>query len=1544
MRILIDLQGCQNDSRNRGIGRYTLAIAQGVVRNKKDNDVQILLSAGFPDTLDFCKSAFVDILSPEQIKIFHPVGQTQSVNPQNIWRRNISELLYEHFVTLQEPDVLLICDPGGGWGDQTVTSVGRFHKNILVVSILYDLIPLINMGDGDFDWPIELRAWYFRKLDDLRRMDLLLSISNSSKKEAVNYLGYPENKIVNILAAIDSKFHPMVYDEGIKNSIKNKYKIINNFIITASAVEKRKNPYILLYAFARLPEFVIDKTQLLIVGGIHDPSFRTSLVTLAAQLGLDKDRLLFSGHVSDDDLIALYSLCDCFVFPSFHEGFGLPPLEAMACGAPVLVSNSTSLPEVVDCEELLFDPYDVIDLANKLVQMLTNSGLRQKAIDYGINRAGKFSWDRSAIIALEGIKEAVDNKMKTESYRPKYGFYGRPRLAFVYLFSSIPSYIAKYSFTILPELSRFYEIDVVVYEDKLLVDDWIAGNANVRTFDWFQNHAQEYDRIIYQVGNSRYLYRMLKLLEEQPGIVVLHSFNLSKSLTDKDELINGRWEKELLFAHGWVALQQYSTAKTSHSIDDFYSHYPCNLSVLQQALGIVVLSEHFRALADYWYGKGFSDNWSVIPFPMSLIDNANRSKKREEIGIDGTFVVCAFGSISEANQSHHLIEAWIASTLMSDIHCLLVFVGTFSDVFYEQRIRQQLANKSINIRIIDKFDKELFQNYLKTADVAVHLCKKEDNDSSVTVLECMNHGVANIVLVDVNNAEITNDDAYLLDNGFQLADLSLALERLYHDIGLRSSLVTNSSEKIHNVHLSRKIADQYAEIIEQVYCHALKGRQGLITQAVRLGPPEHMEDAYSLAENITRLYMPRPQTLHYLFVDISMLVLHDAKTGVQRVTRNVLRELLINPPDGYHVEPVYATGDHTYRHARNFVARFLRIDDVSLVDDPILVRAGDIFWGLDLVPHLVPLHEAEFLRMRTLGVKVVFTVHDILPLIMPQFADSSVQQAHENWLTTISKVASGLLTVSHTVMNEVHDWLTLFDYLNKNDLLLGWSHNGADFRKDKENSPAWYPDLDQRRILSILESGQSFLMVGTIEPRKGHRQVLAAFEWLWEQGLDLKLVIVGKQGWKTAELIDRIRNHSYLDRYLFWLDGIHDDFLESIYASCICLIAASLGEGFGLPLVEAAQHGLPILARDIPVFREVAGDNATYFSCLGPQELGSVILDWLDLNRSGNVPNSRDISWLTWAEATRKMVDIIVADHWQKRRVLVPEPNLVFRCCGSNHRILTEVGERIGNAMVSTGQSGCLCYGTLGLTLDTGVYIVSYHGAIGGNPSNVGVRMDISCKQGKKILQQTGLENNEINQDGSFTLSLPIFIEESSNDIEARIWVGEFSNVYINLIEIRQMTAEYISARDEPKSHLVEANERLNTLVPFSRKIWATHPRMGSLVGYASGRGVYTSGKSGFLLHGPYIKLPAGRYKCQVVGRRLLKSDLIEFLPEIASNKSEMTKFSLQNLLLPDKHIDNILLSFEFTLQDSIPDIEVRFHVGKKAMVYIEEIMIDEIF
>ena len=186
------------------------------------------------------------------------------------------------------------------------------------------------------------------------------------------------------------------------------------------------------------------------------------------------------------------------------------------------------------------------------------------------------------------------------------------------------------------------------------------------------------------------------------------------------------------------------------------------------------------------------------------------------------------------------------------------------------------------------------------------------------------------------------------------------------------------------------------------------------------------------------------------------------------------------------------------------------------------------------------------------------------------------------------------------------------------------------------------------QVMEAVRARPSFLMVGTVEPRKGHTQALAAFEQLWQDGAQVNLVIVGKQGWMMEKLAERMMDHPEKDKRLFWLPGISDEMLLKLYASSAALLSPSEGEGFGLPLIEAAQHNIPIVARDLPVFREVAGEHAYYFEGLEPQALADTLSRWLALNAEGKAPQSTGMTWLNWSDSARQVLNAVEKQQWYK--------------------------------------------------------------------------------------------------------------------------------------------------------------------------------------------------------------------------------------------------------------------------------------------------------
>ncbi|MYM37223.1 glycosyltransferase, partial [Duganella sp. FT94W] len=429
-----------------------------------------------------------------------------------------------------------------------------------------------------------------------------------------------------------------------------------------------------------------------------------------------------------------------------------------------------------------------------------------------------------------------------------------------------------------------------------------------------------------------------------------------------------------------------------------------------------------------------------------------------------------------------------------------------------------------------------------------------------------------------------------------------------------------------------------------------------------------------LADALARA--PDPLAPRQLLVDVTNIARNDLRTGIERVVRTELLELLRLDPatlQGLRVEPVYLVqenGRWLCRYARRYTAELLGLDPAQapqLAHDPVAdVAAGDLYYGADFAPADVNGAAAGglFASWRARGVQVHFVLYDLLPVLNPEFFPAGADVGHAQWLDTIAAEADRLVCISAAVADQMAAWLARPERLAAlpagrqaapAPLKLAALHLGADIAHADAAEAAPYP------LLAQFAARPSFLMVGTIEPRKGHLQALAAFEALWRAGVDVNLVIVGNEGWRPLPaharrtiplIVQRLTDHPELNRRLFWLRGVGDAHLTQIYAACDCLLAASEGEGFGLPLIEAALHRLPVLARGLPVFREVAGAHAYYFDGLAPQDLAEAVQAWLALDAAGRAPASSDMPWSTWGDHVRQLLRVLDGDGDTMERTL----------------------------------------------------------------------------------------------------------------------------------------------------------------------------------------------------------------------------------------------------------------------------------------------------
>lgn len=241
----------------------------------------------------------------------------------------------------------------------------------------------------------------------------IITDSESVKREICTHLGAQPAKVTAVPLAPRRAFRPM--DESEASAVRRRLGVEDDFILFVGTVEPRKNLISLVRAFDELLRATDLRPQLVIAG---PKGWLTEGLFANVEWTARTDRILFTGYVSDEDLRGLYSSCRVSVYPSVYEGFGLPPLEAMACGAPVITSRIPVIMETVGTSARLIDPNDVRELTSALVELLTDPGARAHLSTVGFERAAEFTWERTAEMTLEVYREALGAAATERRFRP----------------------------------------------------------------------------------------------------------------------------------------------------------------------------------------------------------------------------------------------------------------------------------------------------------------------------------------------------------------------------------------------------------------------------------------------------------------------------------------------------------------------------------------------------------------------------------------------------------------------------------------------------------------------------------------------------------------------------------------------------------------------------------------------------------------------------------------------------------------------------------------------------------------------------------------------------------------------------------------------------------------------------------------------------------------------------------------------------------------------------------------------------------------------
>jgi alpha-1,2-rhamnosyltransferase len=363
--------------------------------------------------------------------------------------------------------------------------------------------------------------------------------------------------------------------------------------------------------------------------------------------------------------------------------------------------------------------------------------------------------------------------------------------------------------------------------------------------------------------------------------------------------------------------------------------------------------------------------------------------------------------------------------------------------------------------------------------------------------------------------------------------------------------------------------------------------------------------------------IPAPPARARVLIDMTNTVDGGFKTGIQRVVREIARNC-VETGAGL---PVTIDAGRIFSHFRHPAL------PVEIESGP-----GDILVLLDACWNNSDDYPPLMRRIKAQGGKAVVAVYDILPLDYPSLFRPPAVARFRDWREEIVARADAAVAISRATAESLHE--DMRDASPRPPI--GWWPLGADFAAAKGEPSA--------TAVWIATGPAYFLSVGTLEPRKAYPVAIEAFERLWAAGRDIRYVIVGRPGWNTRALQQRLRRHPEFGRRLLWLDDADDADLQLLYANARGAVNCAVAEGFGLPLVEAAMRGVPVIASDIAVFREVGGDGPRYFDLLDSKSLAAAIEDVLARPRI-----APEIKTISWRQSALELVRLIREEGYQLR-------------------------------------------------------------------------------------------------------------------------------------------------------------------------------------------------------------------------------------------------------------------------------------------------------
>jgi len=815
LRIGVDMLGFQHPAgRGRGISRYAEQFIAALARHDSNNEYILYYRSE---------------LATEELPLSPmPVSRWGTWTVR--WVKSMEQVAHGN---LDDLDLLLFTCPFSQY---------RLPRKPLngpkMVAVIYDLIPF-RFQEHYLSDPVGA-ASYYASFHALKQYDALLTISRSAKADCEEELGLPPGRVFHVgCSSRNGFFRPAdkPAERIIDQRLLSELGVRSPFVLTVGGDDPRKNHAGLVEAFSRLPG-PIRATHQMVVACTLNHEGGAQIRRQADELGV-ADRLLLTGHVSDETLRALYRGCAAFAFASHYEGFGLPILEALQCGAPVVAADNSSQPEVVGTAGLLASSYDPAALARCICRILEEPALAARLRRQALVQARRFHWRRTAqrTIGVFAHLARIGNRTAAVPQTSRSGSsvlrgYPSPdtrrRIAFFSPFPPKRSGISDYATDLLRELQGYCKIDV--YHDEGYFPSLAQADSDLRIYDHrlFTRRAESlrYDAILYQMGNHLYHRFIYRALLNHPGIVTLHDANISAfhivmalrpdapadHLQQEFSYYPGSSREDLLQRIPWQT-------DPGRLIGACQEQGIClNRRLLEQSTAVVVHDEW--TLSNL--GAVRAANTVVIPQGACAdgpLTPGQRAAVRTRFGLPAeSFLVGCFGVL---HPSKLLAETVSAFATLARCHApaRLILVGSDSP---GSGVLDRADALGVRDRVFMLGHRPIrdFRDLARSVDLGVCLRRPPMNgETSAALLTLLGAGVPTVV-TDVGTFAGYPDDVVVKvawGDAFEAA-LSQTFVALARDPAARERLSRAALAHVRAHHDWSVVARLYAELIERVAC------------------------------------------------------------------------------------------------------------------------------------------------------------------------------------------------------------------------------------------------------------------------------------------------------------------------------------------------------------------------------------------------------------------------------------------------------------------------------------------------------------------------------------------------------------------------------------------------------------------------------------------------------------------------------------------------------------------------------------------------------